>query len=76
MEIGYQNIRNEAHVSRWPVVFYLFSALVCLVCSAGFHLFFPMSSKVFKVSLSLDYAGINILFAGSMTPALYYGMYC
>jgi len=26
--------------------------------------------------LSLDYAGINILAAGSIIPIVYYGMYC
>jgi adiponectin receptor len=35
-----------------------------------------MSSKVYKLSISIDFAGINIYMIGGFIPAIYYGMYC
>lgn len=35
-----------------------------------------MSSKAYQISISLDYAGINVFISGSVFPAFYYGMYC
>jgi adiponectin receptor len=67
---------NPEKVSRFPLIFYLFCAIICLGCSSAFHLFNPMSSRAYNISISLDYAGINIFIAGSVFPALYYGMYC
>jgi len=46
------------------------------MCSTSFHLFYPMSGKAYQVFNRLDYAGINILMAGSTFGPLYYGMYC
>ena len=53
------------------------------MCSTSFHLFYPMSGSKFILILEayqvfnrLDYAGINILMAGSTFGPLYYGMYC
>lgn len=74
---------NPTFVSRWPVFIFLCSATICLVCSATFHLFYPMSGsnyqynvEVNKIFSRLDYAGINILISGSAFPPLYYGLYC
>jgi adiponectin receptor len=36
---------NPHQVSRWPVVIFLFSAAICLLCSTTFHLFYPMSGS-------------------------------
>jgi predicted membrane channel-forming protein YqfA (hemolysin III family) len=35
-----------------------------------------MSSRAYKISIGLDYAGINVFIAGAVFPAFYYGMYC
>jgi len=35
-----------------------------------------MSRRAYNISISLDYAGINVFLAGSSFPAFYYGMYC
>ena len=67
---------NPQFVSRWPVFVFLWSATICLLCSAIFHLFYPMSGKVNKIFSRFDYAGINILISGSAFPPIYYGMYC
>lgn len=40
---------NPHHVSRWPLMVFLFSAFVCLMCSTLFHLFYPMSSSNFFI---------------------------
>lgn len=52
------------------------SATVCLLCSTVFHLFYPMSGRAYQVLSRMDYAGVNLLIAGSSFPAMYYGMYC
>jgi adiponectin receptor len=67
---------NPAHISRWPVVVMMISAIICLLCSATFHLFYPMAGKYYLVFARLDYAGINILMFGSVVPTFYYGLYC
>lgn len=67
---------NPHQVSRWPLMVFLFSAFVCLMCSTLFHLFYPMSSKSYTIFSRFDYAGISVLIAGSTFPPLYYGMYC
>lgn len=36
----------------------------------------PLCLETYQLFSRLDYAGINILIAGSSFPALYYGMYC
>ncbi len=36
---------NPHNISRWPLMVFLSSALVCLLCSTFFHLFYPMSSS-------------------------------
>jgi adiponectin receptor len=54
----------------------MISAVICLLCSAIFHLFYPMSGKYYMFFARFDYAGINILISGSIIPTLYYGLYC
>lgn len=67
---------NPFFISRWPIFVFLWSAVFCLLCSAIFHLFYPMSGASYKIFLRFDYAGINVLISGSTFPPLYYGMYC
>lgn len=67
---------NPGHISRWPVVAMMISAVICLMCSSVFHLFYPMSGKYYMFFARFDYAGINILISGSTLPPLYYGLYC
>ena len=74
--IDLTNSPNDGHISRWPVVAMMISAIICLICSAIFHLFYPMSGDYKMVFARFDYAGINILISGSAIPPLYYGLYC
>ena len=74
--IDFTNSPNPGHISRWPVVAMLISAVICLLCSTIFHLFYPMSGKYYMFFARFDYAGINILISGSTLPPLYYGLYC
>lgn len=32
-------------ISRWPIMLFLTTAAICLLCSTIFHLFYPMSSR-------------------------------
>jgi adiponectin receptor len=69
-------LNDPKKLSRWPIVAYLVSAIICLGGSTVFHLFYCMSHKVNRVLLRLDYAGICILIFGSCFPPVVYGFYC
>ncbi len=55
---------------------FLLAAMICLSCSALFHLFSNHSQTVYRIFSRLDYSGIAILITGSSIPAYYYGFYC
>jgi adiponectin receptor len=55
---------------------FFLAAMICLSCSAMFHLFSNHSHTVYKIFSRLDYSGIAILITGSSIPAYYYGFYC
>ncbi|RHY30273.1 hypothetical protein DYB32_004449 [Aphanomyces invadans] len=63
-------------VPVWPVSIFVGSAIICLTCSAIFHLLYVVSHPVYAVLSRLDYAGISILISGSFFPVQYYGFYC
>jgi adiponectin receptor len=64
------------HVPHWPIFVFMVSAVICLTCSATFHLMFVHSKPVYFFLSRLDYAGITILIAGSFYPLIYYAFYC
>ena len=55
---------------------FFLAAMICLSCSALFHLFSSHSIGVYRIFSRLDYSGIAILITGSSIPAYYYGFYC
>lgn len=64
------------HVPHWPILVFMVSAVICLTCSATFHLLFVYSKPAYFFLSRLDYAGITILIAGSFYPVIYYSFYC
>lgn len=68
--------KKAVHVSRWPIFVFLISAILCLLFSAFFHLFYSMSKKACDKMICLDYAGISLLISGSTFPPLVYSFYC
>lgn len=58
------------------LLFYFVGALLCLSCSAMFHLFANHSEEVSSIFSKLDYSGIAFQITGSSIPAYYYGFYC
>lgn len=50
--------------------------MICLGCSAIYHLFNPYSRKLSSFLSRMDYAGISILIAGSFYPVVYYIFFC
>ncbi|GMF19734.1 unnamed protein product [Phytophthora fragariaefolia] len=80
------SVRNGLHilataegphnVPHWPIFAFMASAVVCLTCSATFHLMFVISRPAYMFLSRLDYAGITILIAGSFYPMIYYSFYC
>ena len=59
-----------------PIIFFLLSALVCLLNSTIYHTFNSLSSSANKYLLRLDYSGVNFLIFGTTIPLNYYGFYC
>ncbi|XP_078069963.1 progestin and adipoQ receptor family member 3a isoform X2 [Mustelus asterias] len=70
----------EANASRDDYVIYsicLFCFQVCMLCSAGYHLFCcHRSEKANRRWMALDYAGIAIGILGCYVPAVFYAFYC
>ncbi|KAF1779431.1 AdipoR/hemolysin-III-related [Phytophthora cactorum] len=64
------------NVPHWPIFAFMASAVICLTCSATFHLMFVVSRSAYMFLSRLDYAGITILIAGSFYPLIYYSFYC
>ncbi|CAD8116129.1 unnamed protein product [Paramecium primaurelia] len=76
---GRQTIDEEKlhkMISRWPLIAFLVSAIICLGCSTTYHLFYCLSENVNKVLIRLDYAGICFLVSGSTFAPLFYGFQC
>ncbi|CAD8100957.1 unnamed protein product [Paramecium sonneborni] len=71
-----RNNNDPYHVSRWPIVVFLVSGLMCMSGSALFHLFYQMSEAANKYLMRVDYGGISLLILGSCFPPFYYGFYC
>ena len=55
---------------------FLLSVVSCFTLSAIMHIFYPMSKKLCKQLLKLDYIGISLLILGSYGPFIYYAFYC
>ncbi|TMW63886.1 hypothetical protein Poli38472_014796 [Pythium oligandrum] len=64
------------HVPHWPIYVFMVSAVICLTCSATFHLLFVYSKPAYFFLSRLDYAGITVMIAGSFYPMIYYSFYC
>ncbi|DBA00308.1 TPA: hypothetical protein N0F65_001503 [Lagenidium giganteum] len=64
------------HVPHWPIFVFMISAVICLTCSATFHLLFVYSKPAYFFLSRMDYAGITIMIAGSFYPLIYYAFYC
>ncbi len=60
----------------WPIIVFLFSAISCQFFSALYHLSCCKNKEFAKKIIRLDFAGINILIAGSGFPLYYYAFYC
>nr|CCA17357.1 adiponectin receptor protein putative [Albugo laibachii Nc14] len=67
---------DKHQVPHWPIFVFMISAVICLSCSATFHLLFVHSKSVYFFLSRLDYAGITIMIAGSFYPLVYYSFYC
>ena len=77
----YQSIertKNENNniINKWPLFIMLLGAIICLSCSAVFHLFSAHSIELNDFHSRLDYAGISMLMLGSVFPFFYYNFYC
>jgi len=59
--------------TRWPMLFYLGTALLCMLFSSLYHLFGCHYSRSIQTLFGrLDYVGITILIFGSFVPLIFY----
>ena len=66
----------ETYLEIYPFFIFLASAIFCLMSSAIFHWFYPISKTIFKILHKLDLAGVSILNFGSTFAMFYYYFYC
>jgi len=62
-------------LERWPIYFFIATAMVCLMGSAVYHLFGTANAAWTGMLGTLDFIGITALIVGSFVPVLYYGFY-
>ncbi|OQR81768.1 adiponectin receptor protein [Thraustotheca clavata] len=72
------HLANELNhqVPTWPMAVFIASAILCLSCSATFHLLYVVNMQIYFFLSRMDYAGIAVLIAGSFYPLIYYSFYC
>lgn len=58
--------------SKWPMIVFLISGMVCFLGSTLFHTFGCQSQRAFYFFLKIDYSGISVLIAGSIVPFVCY----
>ena len=63
-------------VSRVPLFLHILGAVICMGCSAIFHLFKDHSPGASEYLSRLDYAGISVMITGSSISPVYYSYYC
>lgn len=68
-------IRSE-EVSKWPLVAFLMTALVCLGASTLCHWFWSKHPKLCIILTTLDYWGITLLILGTSYPFISYRFAC
>lgn len=73
---NYNENNPHSQLAKWPLVVMLFGGIMCLGCSASYHLFTAHSKKINSLLGRLDYAGISILIMCSCYPPCYYLFYC
>lgn len=64
------------HVPRWPLFMHAFSAVVCLGCSAIYHLFNIKNKLWYQWFTLIDYSGICFLIMGTPYPLINYAFAC
>ena len=67
--------RSE-EVSKWPLVAFLITALVCLGCSTMCHWFWSKHKNLCIILTTLDYWGIVLLILGTSYPFISYRFAC
>lgn len=63
-------------LERYPIAIFLCTAIFCLLSSTIFHLFHPISLRIYTILHKIDLAGISILNFGSSFAMYYYYFYC
>ena len=60
----------------YPFFVYLATVIFCLMSSAIYHTFYPLSQTINYILHKVDMAGISILIFGSAFAVFYYYFYC
>lgn len=66
-----------ANITDWLVLlFYLWTAAICLAISAGYHTLMCHSEQVSEQWVRYDFIGIIVLIEGFFVSGIYVGFYC
>jgi predicted membrane channel-forming protein YqfA (hemolysin III family) len=55
---------------------FMIAVMICMLCSAAFHLFLCHSERWYSTLLRADLTGVSIQIFGSFVPGLYFGFAC
>lgn len=69
-------LSEELSAKHLVFIVYLVTMQVCMLCSAGFHLFGCHSITAYRQWQQLDYAGISIGIMGCYIPGIYFSFAC
>lgn len=72
--LGYNMEINEVRATKFPIFFFIFSAMICLGCSTILHVFLHQSENILRFILRLDLIGVCSLSYGGCISFLYYAL--
>ena len=73
-----ENLANFSgkQIEVFPIYIFCISAMLCLLLSAVFHLYTPLSERSYRILLKLDHLGIAQHVPSSSFANFYYIFYC
>mmetsp|Transcript_9895 Transcript_9895/g.13408 ORF Transcript_9895/g.13408 Transcript_9895/m.13408 type:complete len:158 (-) Transcript_9895:313-786(-) len=75
-EFPSQAVEILSIIPSYPLIIQLLSAMICLGCSALYHMIKDKSEEAHLIYSRLDYAGISLLIFGGCYPFIYYCFAC
>jgi len=68
-------LQQPSNVSSWPLLCFIFGAVMCLTSSALYHWWVGYTKHAHDLMCRVDLGGISFMIWGSSTPLVYYVFY-